>query len=154
MMFFQPFPDVGTFPGEGAAVARGLFLFGAGGADLPVAAVDAGYQGGVALEAPEVSADKAQPHGSVADGVYGGAIHGVRVAAVGTAGNRCAPKVLVGITVLFNSKQKSVPYVIGEKLPHPQKSTRYCLTHGLKLLLREFGVDYRSYCIINGTRTK
>jgi hypothetical protein len=137
MMSFQPLLDVGAFPGDCAAVACGLFLFGAGGADLPVAAIDAGNERGIALEAPQVSAYEAQSYGGVADGVYGGAVHRIHVSAVGAGGDGCAPKVPVGVAVLLDSNQKGILDVIGEKFPHPQESTRYRLAHGLRLLLRD-----------------
>ncbi len=112
MVLSQPFPDAGAFERGGAAVAGGLLLLVAGGADLPVAAVDAGKEGRVAFEAPQVTADEAQAHGRVADGVYGGAIHRVRFATVGTGGDRRPPKVSVRPAVLLDGDKERVLNVV------------------------------------------
>ena len=109
-----------------------------------MAAIDAGEEGRIAFEAPQVPAFNAQADGRVADGVYGGAVHRVRVAAVGTGRDRCPAKVPLDRAVPFDGDQERVLNVVGEKLPHPQEITWYCLAHGLRPLLGRFGVDYGS----------
>ena len=125
MIFPQPFLDAGTFPGKDAAEA-GFFFIGTCGAYLPVTAVYTVHQRGVTFRAPEIPAHAAQAHCGIVDRVYVGAVHRIVVPAVRARMHRIVP---VGMPIFFDGQQESILYLVGEKLPHPQETARYCLTH-------------------------
>jgi hypothetical protein len=116
---FQPSYYMYTFPWNDAAIAGKVFFFGAGGADLPMFAIDRCQQRGVALETPEITAGKTEPYGGIVEVFDMPAINSVVTAAMRALSDDCGP--LLSIPSLLMYLKGSFEGLLNtrrQKLPH------------------------------------